>query len=44
MLDMTIDDPLTREVMRLEGTKRWVAGSPDGFETLIKALGENGSR
>lgn len=40
MLDMTTDDPLTGEVMRLEGTKKWVAGSPDGFETLIEALGE----
>jgi ABC-type phosphate/phosphonate transport system substrate-binding protein len=44
MLDMTIDDPLTGELMRLEGTKKWVAGSPDGFETLIEALSEGGSR
>jgi ABC-type phosphate/phosphonate transport system substrate-binding protein len=44
MLDMKTDDPLTGELMRLEGTKKWVAGSPDGFETLIEALSQEGSR
>jgi hypothetical protein len=28
--------------MRLEGTKKWVAGHPAGFETLIEALSEDG--
>jgi ABC-type phosphate/phosphonate transport system substrate-binding protein len=44
MLDMKTDDPLAGELMRLEGTKKWVAGSPDGFETLIEALSQEGSR
>jgi phosphonate transport system substrate-binding protein len=38
MLAMDPSDPLTADVMRLEGTRKWVAGSPDGFQELIKAL------
>jgi phosphonate transport system substrate-binding protein len=38
MLAMDPADPLTADVMRLEGTERWVAGSPEGFRELIKAL------
>ena len=38
MLAMKADEPLTAEVMRLEGTKEWVAGGHEGFETLLKAL------
>jgi ABC-type phosphate/phosphonate transport system substrate-binding protein len=38
MTAMDPSDPLTADVMRLEGTRRWVAGSPDGFRELIKAL------
>jgi phosphonate transport system substrate-binding protein len=33
-------DPQTCDVMRLEGTKRWVAGGQDGFRDLLKALGD----
>ena len=40
MLAMDSNDPATAEAMRLEGTKKWVAGSPDGFQELLKALGE----
>jgi ABC-type phosphate/phosphonate transport system substrate-binding protein len=38
MTAMDPSDPLTAEVMRLEGTRQWVTGSPDGFRELIKAL------
>jgi hypothetical protein len=24
--------------MRLEGTRKWMPGSPDGFENLVEAL------
>lgn len=40
MLAMDPSDPATGEAMRLEGTKRWVAGSQDGFQELVKALHE----
>ncbi len=40
MLAMDPNDPLTSEVMRLEGTRKWVAGSPEGFQELVKALRE----
>lgn len=40
MLAMDPEDPQTADVMRLEGTKKWVPGSPDGFHELVKALGE----
>ena len=38
MLAMDPNDPLTAEAMRLEGTRRWVAGSQEGFQELLKAL------
>jgi ABC-type phosphate/phosphonate transport system substrate-binding protein len=38
MLAMDANDPLTAEAMRLEGTRKWVAGSQDGFRELLKAL------
>jgi ABC-type phosphate/phosphonate transport system substrate-binding protein len=38
MLAMDGKDECTREVLRLEGAKKWVAGSPDGFEVLLRAL------
>src|SRR5262249_49340887 len=38
MLAMDPSDPLTADVMRLEGTRKWVAGSPEGFGHLIQAL------
>jgi phosphonate transport system substrate-binding protein len=38
MLAMDGKDEGTAEILRLEAARRWVAGSPDGFETLIEAL------
>ena len=38
MLAMDGKDEGTAEILRLEGASKWVAGSPDGFETLIEAL------
>ncbi len=40
MLAMDPNDPSTAEAMRLEGTKKWVAGSQQGFQELLKALRE----
>jgi phosphonate transport system substrate-binding protein len=41
MLAMDPGDPLAAEAMRLEGTRRWVAGSQEGFQELLKALDES---
>ncbi len=38
MLAMDGKDELTAEILRLEGARRWVAGSPDGFRTLVESL------
>lgn len=38
MLAMDGKDERTAEILRLEAASKWVAGSPDGFETLIEAL------
>lgn len=38
MLAMDGKDECTAEILKLEGASKWVAGSPDGFETLIEAL------
>jgi ABC-type phosphate/phosphonate transport system substrate-binding protein len=38
MQDMRPDDRDTRDVMRLEGTKKWLPGSADGFQDLVEAL------
>jgi ABC-type phosphate/phosphonate transport system substrate-binding protein len=40
MLAMKPSDPDAADVMRLEGTKQWVAGSQDGFGELFKALAD----
>jgi ABC-type phosphate/phosphonate transport system substrate-binding protein len=40
MLAMDPSDPLVGEAMRLEGTRKWVAGSQEGFQELLKALEE----
>jgi ABC-type phosphate/phosphonate transport system substrate-binding protein len=40
MLAMDPNDPLAGEAMRLEGTRKWVAGSQEGFRELLKALDE----
>jgi phosphonate transport system substrate-binding protein len=42
MVAMSPSDPQTAEAMRLEGTRRWVPGSPDGFRALLQALREDG--
>ena len=38
MLAMDGKDEGTAEILRLEAAGKWVAGSPEGFETLIVAL------
>lgn len=38
MLSMEGADECAKEIFRLEGAKKWVAGSPEGFETLVDAL------
>lgn len=40
MLAMKPTDADAAEVLRLEGAKAWVAGRQDGFQELLKALGE----
>jgi ABC-type phosphate/phosphonate transport system substrate-binding protein len=41
MQEMNPHDRATTEVMRLEGTKKWLPGSPEGFKDLIEALRDN---
>jgi ABC-type phosphate/phosphonate transport system substrate-binding protein len=38
MLAMDPSDPLAGEAMRLEGTRKWVAGSQEGFQELFKVV------
>jgi ABC-type phosphate/phosphonate transport system substrate-binding protein len=38
MTSMDPNERTTSEVMRLEGTKKWLPGSPDGFENLVEAV------
>jgi len=38
MLAMDGKDEGTAEILRLEAASKWVAGSPEGFQTLIEAL------
>lgn len=38
MTAMKPGDPDCSEIMRLEGTKKWLPGRPDGFEDLVAAL------
>lgn len=38
MTAMDPEDPATANVMRLEGTRKWLPGSPTGFASLIEAL------
>lgn len=37
MTAMDPSDPRTAALMRLEGTRKWVIGSPEGFDDLLKA-------
>jgi ABC-type phosphate/phosphonate transport system substrate-binding protein len=41
MTSMDPNEPTTSDVMRLEGTKKWLRGSPDGFRNLVEALRTN---
>ena len=43
MLAMDPNSPMTAEAMRLEGTRKWVAGSQEGFQELLRALQEDPS-
>src|SRR5262249_11429495 len=38
MQAMDPSDSATKDVMRLEGTKKWLPGSGDGFKDLVEAL------
>jgi phosphate/phosphite/phosphonate ABC transporter binding protein len=38
MLAMDPKDPVCAEILRLEGCQKWVAGSQEGYEHLLKAL------
>ena len=38
MQSMDPSAPATQDVMRLEGTKKWLAGRPEGFRDLVEAL------
>ena len=38
MLQMSPTDPLTADVMRLEGTRQWLQGTHEGFTDLIEAV------
>lgn len=38
MLEMDPNDRATMDVMRLEGTKKWVVGTAEGFNDLVDAL------
>lgn len=38
MMAMDPQDPVFGEVMRLEGTRKWLPGTSDGFASLIDAL------
>ena len=44
MTAMSPTDPETAEILRLEGVGKWVAGSPEGFEELVKTLREEPDR
>jgi len=44
MLAMDGKDELTAEVLALEGCKKWLPGTQDGFEDLVKALQEEGGK
>jgi ABC-type phosphate/phosphonate transport system substrate-binding protein len=40
MFAMDPNGPATAEIIRLEGTRKWVAGSPESFQELVKTLRE----
>jgi ABC-type phosphate/phosphonate transport system substrate-binding protein len=38
MLAMDVNDPRTTELMKLEGTRKWLPGSQDGFQELFNVV------
>jgi phosphonate transport system substrate-binding protein len=38
MTAMDPNDPSCANIMRLEGTKKWLPGQPEGFDALVEAL------
>jgi hypothetical protein len=40
---MDVNDPRTTELMKLEGTRKWLPGSQDGFQELFKVVREEAS-
>jgi ABC-type phosphate/phosphonate transport system substrate-binding protein len=44
MTEMDPHDSATADVMRLEGTRKWLPGSPDGFAALVDALSSANSK
>lgn len=44
MLAMTAEEPGCSDVLRLEGTKRWIPGTSEGFEDLLTALRDSADR
>lgn len=38
MLAMDTKDPVCAEILRLEGCQKWLSGSQEGYEHLLKAL------
>lgn len=40
MVEMDSKDAIAGEILRLEGASRWINGSQDGFQELLKALGD----
>jgi ABC-type phosphate/phosphonate transport system substrate-binding protein len=40
MQEMDPNEAATMDVMRLEGTRKWLPGSADGFKDLVEALNE----
>lgn len=39
MQEMDPNDDATKDVMRFEGTRKWLPGSDEGFKDLVEALG-----
>jgi phosphonate transport system substrate-binding protein len=42
MLAMNAEEPGCADVLRLEGARKWIVGTHEGFEDLIEALRESG--
>jgi phosphate/phosphite/phosphonate ABC transporter binding protein len=38
MISMDTKDPLTADILELEGAKKWVEGTQEGYEDLLQAL------